>query len=256
MNKLHICRTTPRPKSLLDRLRRNPDAEIYLGDIRVKPHFTKETQFWTDANTGVIICEELDAELRKLGGPLQTGVTGQPSRRNSWTREISTTAGSGGAISGTENVVHVFRNVRRRDDIDNNDVSFQSMKSRVGSQYPLKNTAGHASPGLPGANPAPNNMGLNATSSLSFGVSDYIPSVSLGSSVNSSSASTSASPTPGPSKKLPLSGTQFFPDAGSATEIENHPTNWSNHSLLLTPNLESSQSGSYSSIRNYTIKFM
>ena len=210
----------------------------------MKPHFTKETQFWTDANTGAIICEELDAELRKLGGPLQTGVTGQPSRRNSRTKEINTT-GSGGAVSGTENVVHVFRNVRRRDDIDNNDVSFQSLKSRVGSQYPLKNAADHASPGLPGANPPPEKSTIY-----------YIPPVSHGSSVNSSSTSTSASPTSGPSRQLPWSGTQFFPDAGSATEIDNHPTNWSNHSPLLTPTLENSQSGSYSSVKNYTVWFM
>ena len=239
MNKLHICRTTPRPKSLLDRLRRNPDAEIYLGDIRVKPHFTKKTQFWTDANTGAIICEELDAELRKLGGPLQTGVTGLPNRRNSRTKEINavTAAGSGRAggmasndVSGTENVVHVYRNVRRRDDIDNNDVvsSRQWVESRVGSsQYPLKNAAGQAaSPGLPGANPAPGNMGLNATSTL------------------------------GPSKQLPLHGTQFFPDAGSTAEIEHVPTNQSSHFPVLTSVFTSTESGSYFFIQNYTVQFV
>ena len=238
MNKLHICRTTPRPRSLLDRLRRNADAEIYLGDIRVKPHFTKETQFWTDASTGAIICEELDAELRKLGGPLQTGVTGQPSRRNSRTKEMNAgTPGSGSgrgmassAVSGTENVVHVYRNVRRCDDIDNNDVvsSHQSVESRVGSsQYPLKNAAGQAaSPGLLGANPAPGNMGLNATSTL------------------------------GPSKQLPLHGTQFFPDAGSTAEIEHVPTNQSSHFPVLTTVLTITESGSYFFIQNYTVQFV
>ena len=211
-----------------------------MGDIRVKPHLTKETQFWTDASTGAIICEELDAELRKLGGPLQTGVTGLPSRRNSRTKEIYavTTTGSGraggmasNAVSGTENVVHVYHNVRRRrDDSDNNDVvsSHQSVEPRVGSsQYPLKNAAGQAaSPGLLGANPAPGNMGLNATSTL------------------------------GPSKQLPLHGTQFFPDAGSTAEIGHVPTNQSSHFPVLTTVLTSTESGSYFFIQNYTVQFV
>ena len=232
LNKFNICRTTPRPRSLLNSLLRNPDAQIYLGDIRVKPMFTKETQFWTDANTGAIICEELDAELRKLGGPMQTGITGQPSKRNS--KETNAPVGylsmASNAVSGTENVIHVFRNVRRRDDIDNNDavVSSQSMKSTVdSSQYPLKNAAGQAvSPGLLGANPAPGNLGLNATSTL------------------------------GPSKQLPLSGTQFFPDAGSTTKIENRPTNQSSQFPVLTSALTSTVSGSYFFIPNYIAQFV
>ena len=174
---LFICRTSPRPKSLVDRLFRNPTAEFFMGSVPVKPLITVDTQYWIHKETGAVICEEADVPLRLLGGPNQTGVTGESYRKSYrpnvqpiGNRIVATgpNTGSVGATNvSSRNTMHIHSNVRRYED---NTTSIPSTKLRVGSQH----VAAYGTSSIATSNATSSSC---VPTGLSFGLSKYVPSL-------------------------------------------------------------------------------